>query len=436
MVNEAGNEVIRYYVYGLNGIVASFGAVADGGVTFPLKDHLGSARLVVNSTVSPSWYDYKPFGGVLRSNTNTVASLKYQYRGQELDKETDLYNYRARFYDTETGRFLGTDRQGQFFSPYVGIGNNPVNFTDPDGEWIAPLVGALVGGYVAGSISAYNDGDAGWANPGMWDANDWAWAGAVGGAFVGQALFGGASITTGTYGYGQQVEANIRSVFKYQGHTSKGLKYFAKHPTSSFRGSLTAHMSNLSDGLSNFININQSTIVASAADQLSNSILNDELIDLSKPSSGQQIADIYRMHRRIQRKMLNDRVFYQMPYLEDVIDITTGFKDGEVFSSSVNSISGWRNVQGQMMEIQIWQRKEIKSNTHSYKNSDNQLKEATMQQGESNRYSGVYNNQGVTIRNGSGAGVIQFRLITVPTTEQALSRVNFLRRLHEYLKGK
>ena len=36
-------------------------------------------------------------------------------------------------YDGIVGRFTSIDPQGQFFSPYVGMGNNPVSGVDPTG---------------------------------------------------------------------------------------------------------------------------------------------------------------------------------------------------------------------------------------------------------------------------------------------------------------
>jgi RHS repeat-associated protein len=51
---------------------------------------------------------------------------------ENLDK--GLYNFVARFYDANLGRFYGADPAGQFSSPYVGIGNNAVNYIDLDGE--------------------------------------------------------------------------------------------------------------------------------------------------------------------------------------------------------------------------------------------------------------------------------------------------------------
>ena len=41
--------------------------------------------------------------------------------------------FELRLWDGRLGRWLTVDPYGEFHSPYVGMGNNPVNLTDPDG---------------------------------------------------------------------------------------------------------------------------------------------------------------------------------------------------------------------------------------------------------------------------------------------------------------
>ena len=87
----------------------------------------------------------------------------YQYTGQEYDGQIGLHNFRARYYDSGIGRFYVIDPQGQFASPYNGMGNNPVMMVDPDGElaWFVPIiVGAVVNTMVqgvAGNIDNFGD---------------------------------------------------------------------------------------------------------------------------------------------------------------------------------------------------------------------------------------------------------------------------------------
>ena len=71
--------------------------------------------------------------------------------------ERDLYYYRARYYDPNTGRFASEDPIG--FSAgdvniYRYVFNNPLNFNDPSGEIPTVVVGAIGGGVIGGGIGA------------------------------------------------------------------------------------------------------------------------------------------------------------------------------------------------------------------------------------------------------------------------------------------
>ena len=68
----------------------------------------------------------------------------YTFTRREIDKESGLYYYRARYYDSIMGRFINEDPIGfAGGSPnlYGYVLNNPVNFVDPDGKIVlAPLI--------------------------------------------------------------------------------------------------------------------------------------------------------------------------------------------------------------------------------------------------------------------------------------------------------
>ncbi|WP_034246350.1 RHS repeat domain-containing protein, partial [Aquimarina atlantica] len=51
----------------------------------------------------------------------------------ELDPETGKEAFQLRLWDARIGRWLTTDPYGQYASPYLGMGNNPMNLVDPDG---------------------------------------------------------------------------------------------------------------------------------------------------------------------------------------------------------------------------------------------------------------------------------------------------------------
>jgi hypothetical protein len=57
-------------------------------------------------------------------------------------------------YDPAIGRWFGVDPQGQFASPYLAMGNNPVMMVDPDGQmaWFVPIIiGAVVNTAIQGA---------------------------------------------------------------------------------------------------------------------------------------------------------------------------------------------------------------------------------------------------------------------------------------------
>ncbi|VXD14802.1 RHS repeat domain-containing protein [Marinoscillum sp. 108] len=142
--DDGVTQDVSKYIYGPGGIIA---IAKEGNWSFVIKDHLGSTRAVVDaSNAYTAGYNYRPFGRPFKKvGTEEVA---YQFTGQEYDQETGLHNYRARLYDDELGRFYAVDPAGQFHSPYVGIGNDPVNGVDPDGEFVTWSIGN--GGFSVG----------------------------------------------------------------------------------------------------------------------------------------------------------------------------------------------------------------------------------------------------------------------------------------------
>jgi RHS repeat-associated protein len=82
-----------------------------------------------------SWAEYYAFGKVAKASCPSSGSYRYGYQGEfaEKDGETDWNSFELRQYDSEIGRFTTTDPMGEFWSSYVGMGNDPVNLTDPTG---------------------------------------------------------------------------------------------------------------------------------------------------------------------------------------------------------------------------------------------------------------------------------------------------------------
>jgi len=109
-----------------------------------LKDHLGSVRMVVNTNGTggtiESQKDYYPFGMTIAEYNGSVVD--YGYNGKELQvdsintKKLDWYDYGARFYDPQIGRWHSVDpmaHEREWLSPYNYCQNDPINRTDPTG---------------------------------------------------------------------------------------------------------------------------------------------------------------------------------------------------------------------------------------------------------------------------------------------------------------
>ncbi len=78
-------------------------------------------------------YNYDSFGKIV-NQTGTVEN-SITYTGREIDQETGLYFYRARYMDSSTGRFLQQDPIGfdGGVNFYAYVFNNPINRIDPSG---------------------------------------------------------------------------------------------------------------------------------------------------------------------------------------------------------------------------------------------------------------------------------------------------------------
>ncbi len=84
--------------------------------------------------------DYYPFGLVMDGTDITDKPYRYGYQGQfsEKDITTGWNEFELRMYDARFGRWLSPDPYGQFASPYLAMGNNPVMNVDPDGGLAGP----------------------------------------------------------------------------------------------------------------------------------------------------------------------------------------------------------------------------------------------------------------------------------------------------------
>jgi RHS repeat-associated protein len=115
------------------------------------QNALWSVEAVTDSSSTPvERYSYDAYGAATISDgSGTALPLNswgtphsaignpWMFTGRQLDEETGLYYYRARYYDPVKGRFLQRDpleyREGNV-DLYVYVSDNPVNALDPSGQ--------------------------------------------------------------------------------------------------------------------------------------------------------------------------------------------------------------------------------------------------------------------------------------------------------------
>ncbi len=100
--------------------------------------HLGSASYITNLDGEVVQHiEYTAWGEVFIEERNNTWNTPYLFNGKELDEETGLYYYGARYYNPRISLWYGVDPMAEKypdFSPYAYTFNNPVKFVDPDGK--------------------------------------------------------------------------------------------------------------------------------------------------------------------------------------------------------------------------------------------------------------------------------------------------------------
>ncbi len=154
---DSSGNVLTEYLHG-PGIDEPIAMIKGGQTYYYHADGLGSIIAITNFAGQVvQRYEYNSFGEITyQQDPNFIQP--YTYTGREYDTKTGLYYYRARYYDAKVGRFITQDPIG--FSGginfYSYVGNNPVNFTDPTGEYAAAIgqvlirIGPRIGAALAG----------------------------------------------------------------------------------------------------------------------------------------------------------------------------------------------------------------------------------------------------------------------------------------------
>lgn len=159
-----------------------------------ITDHLGNNRVIfekLNDTLYVAQRaDYYAFGGLMEglSSSLNATSWNFLFQGKEYVDAfgANYYDFHARGYDSNLGRFDGIDPVDNYMlSGYAGMNNNPISYIDPDGR--NPIAIAFMIGMFASSINHMIKGT---MPKNMWDFVKPGVIGAIGGGLGSLAPIG------------------------------------------------------------------------------------------------------------------------------------------------------------------------------------------------------------------------------------------------------
>ena len=131
-LDNTGNVLARYTQEPrIDGLLSM---LRGGSTSYYEQDGINSVTSLSSSAASlANTYTFDAFGR-LTASTGTLTN-PFLYTGREFDAATGIYEYRARYYDQNIGRFVSEDPIRFAASPsfYVYTQNRPVNATDPTG---------------------------------------------------------------------------------------------------------------------------------------------------------------------------------------------------------------------------------------------------------------------------------------------------------------
>ncbi len=165
LITQNGNAQWNTFISGPMGV---FAAVTSNGTTESLryiyKDHLGSWTTITDDqgTVLQE-LSFDAWGNLRASASwsgqyNGVLLYDRGFTGHEHLFSFGLINMNGRIYDPVISSFLSVDNYvqapdfSQSFNRYAYCLNNPLRYTDPDGEWVQYVIGGLLGAWNGYSI--------------------------------------------------------------------------------------------------------------------------------------------------------------------------------------------------------------------------------------------------------------------------------------------
>ena len=167
---DGDGDIVPEGSSGGEGGFGSYSSQSNDGETLPEEkaifyyhgDHLGSSSVITDKKGRTYQHlEYFPYGETWVDEHRNRTNLPYKFTGKELDPETGLYYFGARYYDPRTsvwqsvdpilGQYLNGDGNGGIYNAsnlaiYTYSYQRPIIINDPDGELPNFVIGFIVGG--------------------------------------------------------------------------------------------------------------------------------------------------------------------------------------------------------------------------------------------------------------------------------------------------
>ncbi|WLR41739.1 RHS repeat-associated core domain-containing protein [Bacillus carboniphilus] len=150
---DQDNQKVTENILNRAGLIAAskrFDGVYENNYFFYQYDLRGSVTNIIDSEAKRvKGYEYDDFGNPKEVGDKTFKN-DVKFTGAVHDASTGLHYMNARYYSSDTGRFISQDTyKGSPFDPwtqhlYTYTTNNPVNFVDPTGHYHASPDGSKI----------------------------------------------------------------------------------------------------------------------------------------------------------------------------------------------------------------------------------------------------------------------------------------------------
>ncbi|MFV9645745.1 MAG: RHS repeat domain-containing protein, partial [Desulfobacterales bacterium] len=147
---DGRKKLVKFYVHGrdLDEIIS----IKRDKKYYFHQDRLGSVRLLTDEKGRVvARHNYLPFGtSIVKDESKPELMDNSVFAGSQYDPDIGCFYMRARFYNPELKRFMTKDPiEGALsmpltWNPYLYALNNPVNLTDPEGEFVLAVIGGII----------------------------------------------------------------------------------------------------------------------------------------------------------------------------------------------------------------------------------------------------------------------------------------------------